>query len=93
MCIVLAPFHSQILTQSARSFDSRLLTHLQHGTGGAMRAFARANVFAKRYKQTVDVNPVFAREHACKGCHRFFPVWKLSHSPSDLSLDGRGYPR
>jgi transposase len=49
-------------TALAISFHTDLLAHFQHRTGRAMGKITGANMFAKGYKQSVDLNPVAARK-------------------------------
>ena len=64
------------------SLYADLLAHIQHGTGGAVRKIASANMLAKRDEQTVDFNPIAAREFGFKRHQRFFRSRSLYIAPT-----------
>jgi len=55
---------------SSVRLDTYLLAHIQYRAGGAFGERARTNVFAKRDKQTVNINPMFLRQFGFQGQHR-----------------------
>ena len=52
--------------------DADLLTHVEHGTGGAVGQIAGAYMFAEGYKQAVDLDPIPTREFRFQRQHGFF---------------------
>ena len=77
----------------AMRLDADLLAHIQHGTGGTVWKGTGANMLAEGDEQSVDLNPIAAREFGLKLPEAFFQGSKLLHNPSGWSRDGHEYPR
>jgi hypothetical protein len=60
------------LLKLTMSLHTDLLAHIQNGTGGTVREVTGANMFAEGDEQTVDLDPIAAREFGFKFQKRFF---------------------
>jgi len=74
------------------SFDSHLLAQLQNGTSGAVWEIAGANVFSKGDQESIDLDPIAAREFLTQRDHCLFRRGGLHITPAirhamDMNVD------
>lgn len=62
--------------------NPHLLAHFQHGTSRALWALPRANVFAKRNQQAIDIYPMTLGKDRFECDHRFFRCGGLDVTPT-----------